>query len=1021
MSIETIDKVHIYTIVHKEIEQYKDIPSIENIYETNVLNTIPSRSVQQGFFWKNSLKVQQDKPTIQKEKNNIATTTAITTTIANKDNSVIDIDTNTKNYTNNSIIDINNSVVDNREEIYTNNAVNNREEIYTNNAVDNIEEINTNNTVDIDITEKRKKEIYTKIKKQYKASFFGIPQQLLTMVLHHIKSCREQLYTFVFNSQIVQSQITWLLSTCVQWYIGIDFYKYAQYNQLRKNITMQLLISLSTSLSYQTAFILTLCQQITPHENIWHECSDNKTEQCKGPLWVYIHANTSHFYETGSTLQLVSVLGKVQEDLTREFTYKYIKRLTNRNNTTTLVGIYKINKKLTTESSYVQDIIISNKILIKDLKKYDIVSIKRGEMIPVDGIIQSCLENTYVNESAVTGESKPVLKKKNDKVIGTTYCEEGGMLIQIEYTEKDSMIYKIIDLVEKNQKYRTNLSSILDTITSYYLPIIQLISLLTLLIWTTIITSTSWIKEKKDGIMNEHPFQLALTFSLSVLVVSCPCAFGQVVPTVMMSGVGIGAKYGILMKGNTVQERINHIDHIVFDKTGTLTMGKPTVRQMFTQYNDICIQNNILNISPSSSYNTIEKIIAFSAGSAEKYSDHIIGKCIVEWAESIQGQNNNDVLLKKIDQGNIKSISYYMYDKFEKCSSNFNSKNDNATSAATNNTVSSISQATPSDVEIITGKGIKCIINNKKICIGSQSFLKDNNIYNIDNNSIIYKTYNIVLNNYKQCTPVQLAIDGWCICILNIYDPQRPGAKEQIHIQKKKNINIWLCSGDISPIANYTAKQLNIPEDNVISNALPKDKYELISKLQDNNKIVMMAGHGINDSLALQKSNLAVSFYNSIDQSKIADIILMDTNIQNIYTAIDLAKTMHRRILYNLFWAFIYNLFSIPIAAGILYIPFSICLQPSVSGIMMAMSSIAILLSSLQLHLYKPPYLDIDYTSIYDAESPRKIFDNYQNINFNETLIDDTTTKDSISYIDAHDANNEYDAIDKQNPQFSTN
>jgi len=490
-------------------------------------------------------------------------------------------------------------------------------------------------------------------------------------------------------------------------------------------------------------------------------------------------------------------------------------------------------------------------IPIKDVQIGDVIIVRPGEKIPVDGIIIN--GTTSIDESMVTGESIPIEKNVNDKVIGGTINKNGSIEFKATAIGKNTVVSQIIKLVEQAQASKAPIQSLVDKVASVFVPTVIGIAFITFLIWYFII-----------GI----PFTNAMINFIAVLIIACPCALGLATPTAIMVGSGVGASNGILIKNAESLEKAHKINTIVFDKTGTITTGKPTVTDIIT-FNDYD-EKNILQI----------------AASIELKSEHPLGRAIIDYA-------------------NEKEISFLKVDNFQS----------------------------------ITGKGITASINGENIVIGSNSFvenyLEELNEYN--------ETINQLAESAK--TTILIAINNKLCVVIGIADTIKSGVKESIQKLKDLNIDIYLLTGDNKKTAEAIAKEAGI--ENVIAEVYPDKKSEVIKDLQSKGKIVAMVGDGINDAPALAQADVGIAMGTGTDIAiEASDITLVKGDISKVYSAILISKKTISTIKQNLFWAFIYNIIGIPIAASGL-------LNPIFAAAAMAFSSVSVVSNSLRLRRVK--------------------------------------------------------------------
>ncbi|MCL4361494.1 cadmium-translocating P-type ATPase [Candidatus Dependentiae bacterium] len=492
---------------------------------------------------------------------------------------------------------------------------------------------------------------------------------------------------------------------------------------------------------------------------------------------------------------------------------------------------------------------------VADLKIGDIVIIKPGDKIPVDGEI--IIGQTTIDESLVTGESIPVDKKIGNKVIGGSINKTGSVQFKVTQVGSDTVLAQIIKLVEIAQNSKAPGQRIADKAAAY---------LVLIAIGSGIITFLSWYFIAHASMM------LALTFAISAIVIACPDALGLATPTAIAVGTGIGAKNNILIKDAATLENTSKIQAIILDKTGTLTQGKPEV-------NDIVSVNGI----------TQNDLLYFGA-SAQKYSKHPL----------------SEAFLRRAERGSIK------------LSENIK------------------------DFQAILGHGVKALVDGKLVLVGTVRFLTDNNI-DISN---IEKQVEKLMSEGK--TVSLIAIDGKTVGVISISDAIRPTAKRTIEGLKKFGIEVAMVTGDHKIIAENVAKQIGITR--VFAQVLPAEKVNYVKQLQNEKKFVAMVGDGINDAPALAQADIGIAIGAGTDVAiESADIVLMKSDPLDILKAIKLSKATVRKMKQNLFWAAIYNILAIPIAAGILYPKFGIELPPAISALLMSISSIIVATNAVLL------------------------------------------------------------------------
>ncbi len=497
-------------------------------------------------------------------------------------------------------------------------------------------------------------------------------------------------------------------------------------------------------------------------------------------------------------------------------------------------------------------------ISVNDVQHGDLVIIKPGAKIPVDGIITEGV--SFIDESLVTGEPMPVQKKVGDSVVAGTINTSGSFTFQATKIGSETLLAQIIKMVEDAQGSRAPIQALADRISAVFVPIVLVIAFITLGAWLLFGTGSLG-------------FSQALSFGLlsfvGVLVIACPCALGLATPTAIIVGVGKGAKEGILIKDAATLEKLHNVDVVVVDKTGTITVGKPMLV-------------DIQNLSEFS-----EQEIVSVLATLEKKSEHPIAHAIVSYADE-----------RKITTGTV------------------------------------------TDFENIQGKGVKGTVDNIEYYAGNIKLIADL--------GISFDVSKIELFTAQGKTPVILATKEKVVGFVMVADEVKPEAKQTVADLHTLGIKVIMLTGDDEQAAKYIASLVGI--DEVIAHVLPQDKLTKIKEIQSQGLIVAMAGDGVNDAPALAQADVGIAMGTGTDVAiESAGITLLSGDISKIVKAIKLSKMTMRGIKQNLFWAFIYNIIGIPLAAGVFYPLFGWLLNPVFAGLAMAFSSVSVVGNSLRI------------------------------------------------------------------------
>ncbi|WP_203650904.1 copper-translocating P-type ATPase [Secundilactobacillus yichangensis] len=491
------------------------------------------------------------------------------------------------------------------------------------------------------------------------------------------------------------------------------------------------------------------------------------------------------------------------------------------------------------------------KIPLSEVSVGDLIRVKPGEKIPVDGVITN--GSSAIDESMVTGESMPVEKHTGDRVIGSTVNSNGTFLFKAEKVGSDTMLSQIVELVRKAQNSHAPIQKLTDQVSNIFVPIVLILAILTFLVWYVLLGTS---------VAN------ALIFAVSVVVIACPCALGLATPTALMVGTGRSAKMGILIKNGEVLEAVNDITTVVFDKTGTITMGKPAVTDIVGD------SQRVLSL----------------ATSLEADSEHPLAAAILAKA------------------------------KAEK-----------------------VSPTAVTDFHAVEGKGVEAIVDGKAAFIGNDKLLTDDSV------SADLKQRAVALQAEAK-TVVFVGIGDEVIGLIAIQDASKATSKEAIAALKARGLKTVMLTGDNERVAKAIADQVGI--DSVIADVLPADKANRVQELQKTGKVAFV-GDGINDAPALTVADVGIAMGSGTDIAiESGGIVLVKNDLRDVDRALAISRKTFNRIKLNLFWAFIYNVLGIPVAAGIFY-GIGLTLSPELAGLAMAFSSLSVVTSSVLLNRAK--------------------------------------------------------------------
>ncbi|MHA1847791.1 MAG: heavy metal translocating P-type ATPase [Promethearchaeota archaeon] len=481
----------------------------------------------------------------------------------------------------------------------------------------------------------------------------------------------------------------------------------------------------------------------------------------------------------------------------------------------------------------------------------DQVFVKPGEKIPADGVV---LEGaSHVDESMITGEPIPVLKKPGDKIIGGTVNKNSVLKFSAEKIGKDTVLSQIIKLVKDAQGSKPPIQKLADKAVTYFIPFVLSIAIFTFMFYLFM------------GFTLLH----SLTILITILVVACPCALGLATPTAITVGIGRGAELGILIRNGEVLEKVNKLNVMIFDKTGTLTQGEPEVI-------NVIVAENMEKLD-------FLKLVA----SVEKNSQHPLAEAIVLHAKQ------SGIILKNAQEFNT-----------------------------------------------IEGKGVIARVDEKELVIGKESFLEEQGV---DTTRLKKQSKEVEM---QAMTVIHVAIQGKHAGFITVADKLRKNALKAIEELDKMSIIPWLVTGDNQQTALAIASKIGIK--NVKAGVLPKDKADIVKRLQAEGNVVAFIGDGINDAPALVNADVGIAMGGGTDIAiESGEIIVMRDDPLDAVASIQLSKRVLNQIKLNLFWAFAYNSFLIPIAIFGIF-------RPELAGLVMAMSSVTVVTLSLLLKRHVP-------------------------------------------------------------------
>ncbi|WP_241569376.1 heavy metal translocating P-type ATPase [Rosenbergiella collisarenosi] len=497
----------------------------------------------------------------------------------------------------------------------------------------------------------------------------------------------------------------------------------------------------------------------------------------------------------------------------------------------------------------------SEEVATESLRVGDIVEVRPGEKIPIDGEV--VVGNSHVEESMITGEPLAVSKQPGDMLTGGTLNQQGYLRFSVTAIGEQTVLAQIVQAVEQAQAAKLPIQGLVDKITRWFVPVVLAAAVVTFV--------GGWFLASQGGI------SLALVNAVAVLIIACPCAMGLATPTSIMVATGRAAEKGILFRQGRALQQLRDCTLVAFDKTGTLTVGRPT----------------LTDLQPAEGF-SVQQLLTYAAA-VEGYSEHPLARAVVEAAQA---------------------------QHLEKLAS--------------------------SDFMTESGMGVTATVDNRIVHVGARRYMEalKVNCSALDAQAAQYAE--------QGKSPFYVAIDQRLAGLLAVADPIKPSSRAVVQHLQSQSIRVAMLTGDNRLTAQAVAKQLGI--DEVIAEVKPQGKVAAITAWQHDAQRVAFIGDGINDAPALAAAEVGVALGSGTDIAmESADVVLMSGELTNILNALHLSRVTMTNIHQNLFWAFIYNLVLIPVAAGALYPHFGIQLSPILAAGAMALSSVFVLGNALRL------------------------------------------------------------------------
>lgn len=533
----------------------------------------------------------------------------------------------------------------------------------------------------------------------------------------------------------------------------------------------------------------------------------------------------------------------------------------------------------------------SSLMAVEQVQVGTLLQVLPGDKFPVDGVVR--LGQSLVDESMLTGESRPVEKSCGDNVRAGTLNQTQTVVIEATRTGKETTLAQIVQFVEAAQTRKAPIQRLADQVAGYFVYGVMAISALTFLfwmfigshLWPEVLTLAHADSVHAAAVHQTRAVVLSLKLAIAVLVVACPCALGLATPTAIVVGTSLGAEQGLLIRGGDVLEAVHHLDTIVFDKTGTLTTGIPTVQEYWLSEAELQLLQ-----SP-------EQLLQLAA-SLEAQAQHPFAVAIQAKARELN-----------LDQLEVTNWSSH------------------------------------------GGLGLAGTVADRQIQLGSPAWIQ------AQGGAIAETDWQRAEGLAAQGQSVIfLSVDEEYCGGIAVQDSLRSDAIETVQALRQQNLRVMMLTGDQRRTAEAIGQALGLSAAEIYAEVLPTAKAAVIQSLQVEGRRVGMVGDGINDAPALAQADVGIALSSGTDVAiETAQIVLMGhltrstPQLKDVVKAIVLSRATFRTIQQNLFWAFAYNAIGIPAAAGVLFPAFGLLLSPAAAAALMALSSVSVVTNSLRL------------------------------------------------------------------------
>ena len=672
-----------------------------------------------------------------------------------------------------------------------------------------------------------------------------------------------------------------LLAAPIQFWLGARFYVGAYKAMRRGSATMDTLVALGTSAAFgYSCYALGAASHNRPCCRSYRSCS------------AYMECfHGHHYFETSALLIAFVLLGKYLEARAKGRTSRALRALLSLQPAQATVICGEGTEHVDAAA----------------LRRGDVCLVAPGCAVPADGLVVN--GSSTVDESMLTGEARPVAKNTradHAQVFGSTVnLGPGALRVQVDAVGDDSVLSRIVRLIEAAQGSKTNVEALADTVARYFVAGVVLVALVAIVVWVSLATTRaiprSWYESEGPGLFG-------LLFGVAVLVVACPCALGLATPTAVMVGTGVGAKFGVLIKGGRPLEVARGVDCVLFDKTGTLTRGRPRVVGMEV----VGDAAGLLGCGAAEAAAVLREAVA----AAEANSAHPLARALVDRVQ----------------------LTRFACEEFSALDGR------------------GVSARLAGDAPVVIHVGTRELLRDCGAADLSPAVEARARALEAGGATVVFVHVGArsrVVAAGEAAAEAEGTGRGATVAFIAIEDEVRAGAAQAIHRLRRSGVDVYMLTGDTERCAQAVARKCGIP--NAFARVKPDGKASVVERLRGEGRVVMMVGDGVNDGPALAAADVGVAMGGGSSLAvEAADVVLMRNDLADVDAAIQISRATFSRIRSNLFFSLVFNGLGVPIAAGALFPVTQVRLPPEVAALAMALSSFCVVAASLSLNAFRP-------------------------------------------------------------------